>query len=404
MKRWVVAILFLLEASCTSSGIFPSIGTHLGNPLTLTVNNATGRLYVNNSNNKDLYDQGSIQVYSLATPSSPVLVGTQATSSFSGGLYLDAANQFLYIPNRYSTGASTTVNTLFQVNVNEASASFLAVTNSTINVDPFGVACCAPNGQMLAPTLSGTLSSYTIGAGAPTLTQTNLTTTANDGTVYTNPAANQLAIIGAQAFVPLSSNNILMVNLTELGGTTNPVDYVITNVNNPRGIATDGRQIYVVTVNTSSVPQLLILDPYALSATAGDTRATNIPVDTTVGLQLAALTMGTGTSTTDPEQVVVGNNFVFVSNTGDNSVTVVQCTDKSGNAATIATCSPAVAEATRGSYAISSNISVGQQPFGMALYSPAGIDTALYVANTLDNSITIINPVTQAVVTTFTGP
>lgn len=385
MKRWIVVMLFLLEASCTSSAIFPSIGTHLGNPLTLTVNSATARLYVNNSNNKDLYDLGSIQVYNLATPAAPVLVGTKATPSFSGGLYLDPVNQFLYTPNRYSTGADTTINTLFQINVNEAAANFLAVTNATIDDNPFGIAPSPsdPYGRVFAPTLSGNLDSYVIGAGAPVLTSFNLSTTANDGTVYTNPQANQMVVLGAQAFLPMPGNNILVVNVNKLGSGNNPVDYVITNVVSPRGIATDGTLIYVAVLNASSVPQLLILNPALLPALPNSsTQASNMPVDTTAGLQLAALTMGNGLSTTDPEQVVVGTAFVFVTNTGDNLVTVVN----------------------RVAQTINTNIAVGQQPFGMALYSPAGVDTALYVANTLDNTLSIIDAAVLSVTATYAGP
>lgn len=382
MTRWILMIAIVtLEAACTSSTLFPTIGTHLGNPLMLTVNSATARLYVNNSNNKDLYSQGSIQVYNIATPAAPTLVGTQATLSFSGQLYLDTVNQFLYTPNRYSIGDGFTENQLFQVNVNEASASFLTVTNNSIDDNPFGVAPSPsdPYGRVFAPTLSGTLDSYVIGTGAATMTSYNLSTTANDGTVYTNPVADQLVILGTQAFLPMPGNNILVVNLSKLGSGSNLVDYVITNVNNPRGIATDGTLIYVLVVNASSVPQLLILNPATLTALSGNTQATNVDVAT---LQQAALTMGNGLSTTDPEQLVVGTTYVFVSNTGDNLVTVVN----------------------RVAQTINTNITVGQQPFGLALYSPAGVDTTLYVANTLDNTISVVDAAALTVSATYSGP
>lgn len=382
---WVTLVCFLCGA-CATSNIFPAIGTNLGNPLMLAVNSTTARLYVNNSNNRDLYNQGSIQIYNITAPAAPVLVGTQATLSFSSEIYLDTVNQFLYTPNRYGTGNASDTNNLLQVNIDEASASFLTVGTTATDATPFGAACCDPTGRLLVPTLAGTLDAVTIGAGAPTLASYTLTTTANDGTIYTNPPVSQLAIIGAQAFVTMPSNNILVVNLNKLGTAGSPVDYVITNVTSPRGIATDGTLIYVPAIQTvagNSVPQLLILNPASLVALpAGNTTATNMPVDTTAGLQQAAITMGLGTITTDPEQVVVGNDFVFVTNTGDDMVTVVNRT-------------------TQAFYA---NIPVGDQPFGMALYSPAAVDTTLYVANQLDNSITIIDVVTSAVTATFTGP
>lgn len=377
-----VSVAVLLVA-CATSNIFPPIGNNLGNPLTFAVNSATARLYVNNSNNRDLYNQGSIQVYNIATPAAPVLVGTQATLSFSGEMYLDTVNQFLYTPNRYGSGASSNINNLLQVNVNEASASFLEVgMTAEGNSTPFGAACCDPSARMLVPTLAGTLDAFAIGAGAPVLTSYNLTTTANDGTLYTNPAVSQVTIIGTQAFVTMPANNVLVVNLTKLGAAGSPVDYVITNVISPRGIATDGTLLYLLatqTVSGATVPQLLILNPATLTALVGNTQATNVDVAT---IQQAALTMGLGTTTTDPEQVVVGTTYVFVTNTGDDLVTVVN----------------------RAAQTVNTNITVGDQPFGMGLYSPAGVDTTLYVANQLDNSISIINAATLAVTATFTGP
>ena len=408
IKRLIIlTIAGILHVACTSSSLFQPIGTNLGNPLTLAVNAATSRLYVVNSNNKDLYNNGSVQVYNITTPTAPALVGTAATDSFSSQIYIDTVNQFLYTPNRINETITSTSGQLLQVNINEASISFMGVTSSTAGGSPFGIACCYPAaGQALVASLAGVLNAYTLGAGAPTMTSTNLSTTANDGTVYTNPAVNQLAIIGAQAFVTMPAGNILVVNLGSLGGTGNAVDYVITGVNSPSGIATDGTFVYVLavqTVNNVLVPQLLVLNPAALSGATGTT-AINQPVDTTAGLQVAALTVGDGTTTADPQQVVVGTNYVFVSNMGEDTVTVIQCTGPGGGAATIPTCTTATAELSRGTFAVNSNVAVGDQPFGMATLTPAGTDTYLYVANVQSNTISIIDLSTLTVAATFTGP
>lgn len=387
LKRLAVAMAIAVGlAGCATNNIFPPIGTNLGNPLTFAINSATARLYVNNSNDRDLYSQASIQVYNIAAPAAPVLLGTQVVLSFSGEMYLDTVNQFVYAPNRYGTGATSTINNLLQINVDEASANFLTVGETVSDLSPFGIACCDTTARLLMPTLAGTLEAVAIGAGAPVLTSYNLTTTSDDTNVYTNPPVSQLAIIGTQAFVTMPANNILVVNLNNLGGAVSPVDYVITNVVNPRGIATDGTLIYVLamqTVNSVAVPQLLIIDPTKLTGHVAGTAATTMPVDTTAGLQQAALTMGLGTSITDPEQVVVGTNYVFVANSGDNSVTVVN---------------------KAAPQSVNTNIAVGTQPFGMAIYSPAGVDTTLYVANQLGNSLSIIDIATLAVTATFTGP
>lgn len=372
----------LLYTACATSSIFPSIGNKLGNPLTLAVNSAAARLYVINGNTKDAYSTGSVQVYNITAPAAPTLVSTAVMDSFSSQIYLDVANQFLYTPNRYSANTTATSDRLLQVNINEASTGFMTITSATAGANPFGITCCTPAGLALAAALGGELDSYSLGTGAPGVTATSLNTTASDGTVYTNPQASQVAIIGAQAFVTLPTGNVFVVNLSKLGGGVSPVDYVITGVTSPRGIATDGTLIYLLSVQTSagtSTPQLLILNPATLTARTGNTTATNVDVTT---LQVKALTMGGGTTTTDPEQVVVGTNLIFVSNTGDDSVTVVN----------------------RAAQTVNASIAVGDQPFGMAIYSPAGTDTHLYVANVLGNTISIIDIAALSVAATFTGP
>jgi YVTN family beta-propeller protein len=386
-RRTLFLILVgFLYTACTSSSLFQPIGTRLGNPLMLAVNATTSRLYVVNSNNKDLYSNGSVQVYNITSPTAPTLVGTAATDSFSSQIYLDTVNQFLYTPNRINETINSTSGQVLQVNINEASASFMGVTSSTAGGSPFGIACCDPAGQALVASLAGVLNAYTLGAGAPTMTSTNLSTTASDGTVYTNPAVNQLAIIGAQAFVTIPAGNILVVNLSKLGGSANPVDYVITGVISPRGIATDGTLLYVAdveTINGVTTPVLNILNPAlnsgGMPALSGNTTATNVAMSTILAKQL---TMGNGTVNTDPEQVVVGTTYVFVSCMGDDLVTVVNKTAQTVN----------------------SNITVGDQPFGMATLTPAGADTFLYVANVQDNTLSIIDLATLAVAATYAGP
>lgn len=378
----LLTIAGVLHAACTSSSLFQPIGTNLGNPLMLAVNAATSRLYVVNSNNKDLYSNGSVQVYNITAPTAPTLVGTAATDSFSGQIYLDTVNQFLYTPNRINETINSTSGQLLQVNINEASASFMGVTSSTAGGSPFGITCCDPSAQALVASLAGVLNAYTLGAGAPTMTSTNLSTTANDGTVYTNPAVNQSVIIGAQAFVTIPAGNILVVNLNKLNGTDNPVDYVITGVTSPRGIATDGTLLYVAdveTINGATTPVLDIINPATLTAQTGNTTATNVAMST---ILVAQPTMGNGTINTDPEQVVVGTTYVFVSCMGDDLVTVVN----------------------KAAQTVNTNITVGDQPFGMATLTPAGADTYLYVANIQDNTISIIDLSTLTVAATYAGP
>ncbi len=380
IKRAVLIVAMALTG-CTSATLFPPIGNNLGNPLMVAVNSATNRLYVVNSNNLDVYNDGSVQVYNVTAPTAPTLVGTATTNSFSGQIYLDTVNQFLYTPNRYNPVLAGSAGQLLQVNINEAAAGFLSVGSTTAGISPFGMTCCAPNGSSVVAALGGEIDAYALGAGAPTLTVTNLSTVADDGTIYANPPVNQIVILGTMAYLTMPAN-VLVVNLSKLGGTANPVDYVITGILSPRAVATDGTNIYVTdveTINGVITPVLDILNPATLTPQVGNTQATNVAEST---IQIAQLTVGNGTDLTNPEQIQVGTNYVYVSCQGDNLVTVVN----------------------RVAQTVNSNIAVGLQPFGMALYSPAGVDTDLYVANQQSNTISIIDVGSLAVVATFSGP
>lgn len=67
---------FLFFSACTSSDIFPSIGNHMANPAHIVIDAANNRGYLINSNNKVLYDTGSLQVFDLTDPSAPELLDT----------------------------------------------------------------------------------------------------------------------------------------------------------------------------------------------------------------------------------------------------------------------------------------------------------------------------------------
>jgi YVTN family beta-propeller protein len=75
----------------------------------------------------------------------------------------------------------------------------------------------------------------------------------------------------------------------------------------------------------------------------------------------------------------VGTNSIFVSNQDDDTVSVI----------------------SRATNAVTNTITVGDQPFGMALYSPGGVDTHLFVANIQSNTVSVIDLASMSVVGTY---
>lgn len=387
MKRWriLTCVLAMVSVGCASANIFAPIGTQLANPLTIAINSTTNRAYVINSNNTILYQTGSVQVFNIVTPTVPVLVSSAQMLSFSGQIYLDTVNQFLYTPNRYAANTLTTTDQVIQVNINEASPTFMAQTNFTSGANSFGIACCDPNSRFLVASQGGEVDAYTPVA-SPVLTATNLSTTTDAGVVITNPNVDQIAISGTQAFVTSQSGNMLILNLTKLIAGVNPVDYVVTGISNPRAVASDGTNIYVSDVETpngTTTPILLVLSLASLpTAPANNAPTVTVPV---ASLQTGAVTqiaLGNNTATTNPQQIQLTTSYIAVSCMGDDLITLIN----------------------RPALTINSNIAVGDQPYGMALYSPGAVDTNLFVVNSQANSISIIDLTTLTVTGTYNSP
>ncbi|MBI2346797.1 MAG: hypothetical protein HYV03_07985 [Deltaproteobacteria bacterium] len=373
MKRFAFVLLSLLTG-CGGAAIFTAIGTQMANPLTIAVDSAAARAYVVNSNNKILFTGGSLHVVNIADPANPQRVGDPvALDSLSGQVVLDVPRQLAFIPNRLSENVEDKSDHVVRVDLATSVSTQLDADG-----DPFGAAAFAAQNRLLVATREGILNFYDVTAAAPAPGQVDLKRELSDGGTLSTVDAVDLVVVGTQAVISRASGGLLIVNLNELGSAgANPVDYFVSDLASPRGLATDGALVYVANVETdadgNAVPSLLVLNLANIPNDAANTTTTVRDKDDQ-GLLVA--TIGTGNN---PQQVVVGTTEGFVSNMGDDTVTIF----------TLATRAKAA------------DISVGDEPFGMAIYSPGGVDTHLLVCNSQANTVSIVNLASRTVVGTY---
>lgn len=372
----------LLCAACTSDPLFSVIGTNMANPLTVAVNSATNRAYVLNANDTVLYTTGSVHVVNLATVTTPARVSHVALDGFGGQLFLDAVNNVVYVTNRVSEDEDDAVDVLQRINVNEASGTFLSVNAVDANGNPFGIGfdrSVAPVTQLVVPSREGFLDVFDISAGTPTRTaQVDLKRALSNGNALSPVDAVEAVVIGAQAFVTRATGGLLVVNLSEATSSSNPVDYFVEDLEGPRGIATDGAQLYVVDASTDNDGNityfLRVLNLAPLTADGGNT-TTAVKDKDTDSLLVRSMAVGG-----NAQEVVIDGNNAYVTNLDDDTVTVMNIP-----AGTVTT-----------------TISVGDEPFGMAFYQQvAGTNTHLLVCNHKANTVSIIALASNSVVATY---
>ena len=369
--------LAMTIVSCASNTIFPELTTQVASPLTVAIDSANARAYLNNSNSLVEYQsqEGSLQVLDITNPASPTLLKTQATSSFSAEMFFDAPLKRLLVANRYSATQQTTSDALLNINVDESSADFLNVTTIAAAKDPFGIACCDANNHLLVTSADNKLQYFDVTSADLSPTTLDLTLSFADGSTLTGSQASFVAISGAQAFVSRSNGGVIVLNLDELGvAGANPIDYLITDITSPRGLAVAGGKLYVATrelVSNKLVDQLLVLDISTLTPNADATVAKKDKDDD----KLLVVSVEVGTN---PQTVIAGTSTVFVSNQGSDSVSLVSLADNS-----------------------KVDVAVGDEPFGLALYSPAGVDTHLFVCNVKADTLSVIDLSDNTVVKTY---
>lgn len=384
MNRRIVCTIIIgyLLHGCAGSSLFGDIGTEMANPLSVFVNSTAQRAYIVNANDKYAYNSGSLHIVDLSTITAPTRVNSTAIDSFGGQVYVNATTNLAFIPNRLSVDDQDTIDALLQVDVNEVAGTF-TVTSIAANGNPFGAALDTTNSRLLVPTGEGTLDIYDVsGTSVSRSAQVDLKVALSDGSTITSAPLEEAVVFNAdtQAVVTRGSGGAYVINMSEVA-TSGAVDYYIDDIEDPRGIATDGTLIYVVDVvndgASDEVGYLRVLDLSTLTVDAANTTATVEDKDDN-SLQQAEITVGS-----DPQEVVVSANLgrAYVSNLADDTVTVIDTTTQA---------------------VVGTAIAVGDEPFGMALYQQvAGTDSHLLVCNRQGNTVSIIDLASGTVVATY---
>lgn len=384
-----IALLATTSANtgCAQSGsIWPQLGEQLATPSAMAFDVAANRLYIVNSNSKVLYDweQGTFQAYDVTDPLSPALIKSTPTLSFSGQVYIDIAKQKAFTPNRFSQDEGSTVDRIYDFNINEASTDFLEFTEGTAGKDSYSIACCYPAAADRAwvTTSLNELEYFNLNDVSQPEGSINLDVPLDLGGDLNHAEVSHVVIRDMQAFLSRDYGGALVVNLddADVAGAVG-VDYYIRDIPNPRGIAIRGDMLYVVgegnECGSNYCRFLMVIDVSTLVPLADNTSAFVVDKDDS-GILVATIEVGKF-----PQEVLLSQNFAFVTNQQDDTVSVI---DLATNA-------------------VVATIDVGEEPFSLALYTTlAGIDQYIYVGNVEDNSISIIDIPTLTVVATYNGP
>lgn len=361
--------------NCTGT-VFTGLGTHLAAPISVAVDVARNRAYVVNSNERVEFDGASLSVLDISAPTAPTLVSISGNpvsiDNFSGQVYFDTTNLAAYVSNRLSSDRLDTTDSVLKINLDEGSGSFGSVTSNNSGDNPFGVACCDATNRVYTVSSGGTVEAYQ--KSDLSYAQLSLAVTLSTGDV-SGASSTEIAFDsgGTLAFVTNRGGRIYVLNTGEIGDTTkNPVDYVVTNVGEPRGAAFSTPNLTLVD-GTSGAAVLRVIDTTTLTPLSPDTSGIT-EVDAS-SIQSTTVPLGN-----DPNEIVIHNGKAYVTNRGDDTVSVVDLSNLSATPTTI---------------------TVGDEPFGLAAFT-SGADNFLYVTNLASNNLSIINLATNAVVATFT--
>lgn len=370
----------LLGSQCDEGTLFKEIGNELAAPIAVAVDPIKHRAYVVNSNNNVEFTSTTFSVLDLTDPTAPVLLARPdnpfPAPEFSGQIFYDAATGLAYVPNRASDNADDFVDALLVIHVDDAAGDFGTIESFTAGENPFGIACCDALGRIYVVNSGddgdGTLDVYDP-ANLTTFVRISLAVVSENFGTFDGVESTEVVLLGDRAFVTNRFGNLYVVNTAEVGDTSkNPIDAIVFNDKDGdyRGIATDGTLLYVADAD-SDVEELRVIDP-ALIPTVDPDVSTILELDISA-VQIASVAVGE-----EPNEVATLNGRGYVSNTDDDTVSVIDLSSRS----------------------VVATIPVGDEPFGITPFTIDGRDL-VYVTNLRSNSISIIDPATDAVVNTF---
>ncbi len=380
IKRFSFIVGFFLLAGLSAcneeNALFGPIGNTFSAPISVSVDVANNRAYVVNSNNNYAFTDTTLSVLDITDPEAPVLLSRDnnplSIPNYSGISYYDTATLQLYVTNRLSDNADDDIDQLLRINMDESSPSFGDIDSFATGANPFGLVCCDTSSRFYV--VNGGVDDGAVGvyplADPSTSVQVSLRVQV-DSTIYEAYRAADIVLLGTQAFVTSPTGQFYVLNTDEIGDSSkNPVDYIVTEAEILRGIATDGTLLYVVEEDNDD-PLLRVINPTTLTPVTPDTAATTLVDINTIQERVFALGE-------NPQQVLVYGSRVFVTNLDDDTVTVINLTTNQ----------------------LEATLVVGDQPFGLTAFLADGTNY-LYVTNLFSNNITIVNLDTLSVVATY---
>lgn len=386
-----------LLSSCSGGPLFIPIGDNVGGPIAIAIDPAALRAYLVNSDFNVEFTEGSLMVLDLTDPTAPVLLDISGNpviiDRLSGPIHFDAATSQVFITNRFAKERGRDDDRLFRISIDEG-GDFGSLDEFDAGIDPFGLVCCDAADNLLIAAF-GTLEALPRTDPASS-TSLSLELTLSTNAFLSGELTTRVTILGSQAFLTNRTGVIYVINLDELGvADANPIDYLLTGMGDLRGIATDGTNLFVAEIVFQDADEpaedeqpsvIRVIDPSALPPIAPDT--SEVP-EVNVEDPLVNLASDPFVTTVDigqdANEVLIFGTKLYVTNTRDNSVSVLDISN------------PA-------SLTVTNTIDLSgddcEGPFGLAAASVAGKDL-LYVTCLDSNNVMVIDLGINSVAGTF---
>ena len=375
----IILAFFLTLSACAGDPLVGPIGNNVAGPISIALDQASQRAYLLNSDLTAEYSDASMMVLDISTPTAPKLLTKTGNPliipSLSGEVFFDPAQQLLFFPNRFSKNKADVIDSLFVVDVNE-SGNFANAKQFDSGPNPFGLICCDANDQILV-TSDGFLQVFPRTDPAAGF-EVSLEITLSGGSKINGDGTTRVTILGNQAFLSNRGGIVYVINLEKINSGDNPIDYAITNMQDLRGITTDGTYIYVADVafNKNDSSYIRVIDPASVPPIATVSSAV-VDVDITdtrdvngnmIPVEKSELDLG---SNSEPTETLVFGSKLYVADIDQNVVYKITISN------------PA-------SLSIDTDLVAGDQPFGLAA-DTFGSQNLLYVTNLMSDDVTIID-------------
>lgn len=368
----------LALGSCAGDSIFNEAPTASGsdvilpNPIALAYSTVTNKLYVLNSDGEVNYSTGSFARIDVdaTNPNAPVLTAERVVSveQFGADVVLDAT--FAYVTTRKSD---------IEGGAHDDHVYTLRIDDDSLDLDKTALVGPNPFGLLLDGTDLFVVSDRELNKlDAATLNEIS-TLDLNDLDDVSTKRVQGIAVdtVNDWLFVTNAHDDLLVIDRADDFSTVEAaVDYRVEGLGNTRGVAFADGRIYVIEGSPAS---LRTFDPTLLTKQA----TTQLIDESALGGTTAELGRDPGEMAID-----VPNNRVYVTNTGDDTVSVFDL-----DLTPLATIS--VDEKN-----IDEGLADGNEPFGIETATVDGTPL-VFVANYASDTLSIINATTLKVVATF---